>query len=243
MTPSAHTRSASDRRLVDLIDQIAEKMRGGEAVRLETCVREHPDYADRLRELFPALELMADLSVVHGDSSVSAATGFPSAVASSSPVTGVLGDFRILREIGRGGMGVVYEAEQISLGRRVALKVLPFAAVLDPRQLQRFQNEARAAASLKHPHIVSVYSVGCERGVHYYAMDFVQGRNLAQVVDELHDPARPTADPLSLRERARVKAEDPLSLRAQLVPHASKASCGITSIRKVLQCRDLGLIT
>ena len=76
-------------------------------------------------------------------------------------------------------MGVVYEAEQISLGRRIALKVLPFAAILDPRQLQRFQNEARAAASLKHPNIVSVYSVGCERGVHYYAMDFVEGRNLA----------------------------------------------------------------
>ena len=67
------------------------------------------------------------------------------------PVSGVLGDFRILREIGRGGMGVVYEVEQLSLGRRVALKVLPFAAVLDPRRLQRFQNEAHAAASLKHP--------------------------------------------------------------------------------------------
>jgi serine/threonine protein kinase len=76
-------------------------------------------------------------------------------------------------------MGVVYEAEQISLGRRIALKVLTFAAILDPRQLQRFQNEARAAASLKHPNVVSVYSVGCERGVHYYAMDFVEWRNLA----------------------------------------------------------------
>src|SRR5947207_2188794 len=62
--------------------------------------------------------------------------------------TGVLGDFRVGREVGRGGMGVVYEAEQISLGRRVALKVLPYAALVDPRLLQRFQNEARAAASL-----------------------------------------------------------------------------------------------
>src|SRR5207244_4108876 len=95
------------------------------------------------------------------------------------------GDFRILREVGRGGMGVVYEAEQISLNRRVALKVLPFAATMDPRQLQRFQNEARAAASLEHPHIVPVYGVGCERGVHYYAMKFIDGQSLAQVVDEL----------------------------------------------------------
>jgi len=97
-------------------------------------------------------------------------------------VAGGLGDFRIVREIGRGGMGVVYEAEQISLGRRVALKVLPFAAMLDPRQMQRFQNEARAAASLKHPGIVQVYSVGCERGVHYYAMEFVEGQSLAELI-------------------------------------------------------------
>ena len=75
-----------------------------------------------------------------------------------------------MREIGRGGMGVVYEAEQLSLGRRVALKVLPFAAMLDQQQLVRFKNEARAAATLEHPNIVSIHSVGVERGVHYYAM-------------------------------------------------------------------------
>ena len=78
----------------------------------------------------------------------------------STPV--VLGDFQILREAGRGGMGVVYEAEQISLRRRVALKVLPFAATLDAKQLQRFKNEAQAAAQPQHPHIVSVLAVGCE---------------------------------------------------------------------------------
>ena len=64
--------------------------------------------------------------------------------------------------------------QQISLGRRVALKVLPFAAIMDPRQLARFQNESHAAASLQHPHIVPVYAVGCERGVHYYAMQYIE---------------------------------------------------------------------
>jgi serine/threonine protein kinase len=101
-----------------------------------------------------------------------------------------LGDFRIVREVERGGMGVVYEAEQRSLHRRVALKVLPFAGALDPRQLRRFHNEAQAAAQLHHTSIVPVYSVGCERGVHFYAMQFIEGQSLAAVIKELRRQAR-----------------------------------------------------
>ena len=82
-------------------------------------------------------------------------------------------------------MGVVYEAQQISLGRRVALKVLPFAAVLDSRQIARFQHEAQAAAQLDHPNIVSVFAVGVERGVHYYAMQFIDGQPLDRAIAEL----------------------------------------------------------
>ena len=124
-----------------------------------------------------------------------------------------LGDFQILREIGRGGMGVVYEAEQPSLRRRVALKVLPFVAVLDPKQLQRFHNEALAAASLKHPHIVQVHAVGCEQGVHYYAMEYVQGQTLADVIDDLRQESgliaadEPPAG-TAARDRARSVASD-----------------------------------
>src|SRR5262249_54026576 len=109
-------------------------------------------------------------------------------------LSGVVGDFRILGEVGRGGMGVVYEAEQISLDRRVALKVLPLAATMDPRQLQRFQNEARAAACLHHPHVVPVHGAGRARGVHYYAMQLISGRSLAAVIEELRGrPASPSA--------------------------------------------------
>ncbi len=82
-------------------------------------------------------------------------------------------------------MGVVYEAEQMSLGRRVALKVLPFAAALDPQQLRRFKTEAQAAAQLHHTNIVPVFWVGCEQGVHYYAMQFIEGRSLAEVIRDL----------------------------------------------------------
>ena len=108
-----------------------------------------------------------------------------------------LWDFRLLREVGRGGMGIVYEAEQISLGRRVALKVLPFAATMDPKQLQRFKNEAQAAAHLHHTNIVPVFGVGCERGVHYYAMQFIEGQTLAHVIADLraHADLPGKADP------------------------------------------------
>ncbi len=98
-----------------------------------------------------------------------------------------LGDFRILREIGRGGMGVVYEAEQVSLGRRVALKVLPFAGALESKHLQRFKTEAQAAAQLHHTNIVPIHYVGCERGIHFYAMQYIDGQSLDAVIRELRE--------------------------------------------------------
>ncbi len=106
-----------------------------------------------------------------------------------------LGDFRILREIGRGGMGVVYEAEQVSLGRRVAVKVLPPSFARDREAVQRFLTEAKAAARLQHRNVVPVYAVGEEGGLNYYAMEFVRGRTLADIADDLRkkpDPLRQT---------------------------------------------------
>lgn len=109
----------------------------------------------------------------------------PRGAANSAVDESILGDYRLNREIGRGGMGIVYEATQLSLRRSVALKILPFAAVLDEQQVARFRNEAQAAASLHHPHIVPVFAVGCERGVHYYSMQLIDGRTLDQVFAEL----------------------------------------------------------
>src|SRR5262249_12982498 len=96
-----------------------------------------------------------------------------------------LGDYRILREIGRGGMGVVYEAEQVSLGRQVALKVLPGQVAGDGEALERFRREAKAAARLHHTNIVPVYEVGRAGEVAYYAMQFIAGQGLDKVIDEL----------------------------------------------------------
>jgi WD40 repeat protein/serine/threonine protein kinase len=163
-----------------LVEELTERLQAGEAVDWAAAAREYPDHATELEALRPALEALGQLS----RAGTAALSGVAPAAADDL-IPGVLGDFRILREVGRGGMGVVYEAEQISLNRRVALKVLPFAATMDPRQLQRFRHEAQAAAMLHHPHVVPVYGVGCERGVHYYAMQLIEGRSLAAVIDGL----------------------------------------------------------
>ena len=158
------------------------RLQAGDPVDLTDLTREHPEYAEPLRRLLPALEALVDLGAVGGPAPPPSE---PRRRKSPSLAPRVLGDFRILREIGRGGMGVVYEAEQLSLSRRVALKVLPLAAALDARQFQRFQLEAQAAACLHHTNIVPVFAVGTERGVPFYAMQFIEGRSLAEVIREL----------------------------------------------------------
>jgi serine/threonine protein kinase/tetratricopeptide (TPR) repeat protein len=195
MSATTHNRSligAADPELDRLIEELTRRVQAGEDIDLEAFVREHPGYTEPLRRLLPALELLAGLSQsVMGEGLRRGASG-----GDPDPTAGLgeLGDFRLVREIGRGGMGVVYEAEQLSLRRRVALKVLPFAAALDARQIQRFRVEAQAAACLHHPHIVPVHGVGCERVVHYYAMQLIEGQSLAAMIAELRrieglDPA------------------------------------------------------
>jgi hypothetical protein len=171
------TPSHAEKALADLVEQYTNRMQAGEAVDPESFARAHPEHADQLLLLLPALRVLADFEPPAGPA------------AQAGPELGILGDFRLLREVGRGGMGVVYEAEQLSLNRRVALKVLPFASTLDARQLQRFKNEAQAAAHLQHQHIVPVHATGSERGVHYYAMQFIDGQNLAAVIHGLRQEA------------------------------------------------------
>src|SRR5947209_9290732 len=161
---SAVPSGAIDSALEDVIAEITDRLQAGQPVDIEPYVARHPEWADRLQRVLPALVVMAGLGNSLGDACAGDERPGEESLA------GTLGDFRIVREVGRGGMGVVYEAEQISLKRRVALKVLPLAGTLDPRRLQRFRNEARAAACLHHTNIVPVHAVGCDRGVHFYAM-------------------------------------------------------------------------
>jgi serine/threonine protein kinase len=166
--------------LGQLTDELLERYRRGERPALTDYVGRYPALADEIRELFSALVLMEGVR----PGLPPEAEGPPLERAGDFPFR-QLGEYRIVREIGRGGMGVVYEAEQESLGRRVALKVLPPEALQDARYVQRFQREARAAARLHHTHIVPVFGVGEDRGTHFYVMQYIEGRPLDEVLSEL----------------------------------------------------------
>src|SRR5436309_1347667 len=169
--------TAAEALMGEIVDEFLNRVDRGERPEADEYVRRYPQLATVLRQMLPALGLLRG----------SAADRSAEAADSAEPITpeGPLGDYRLVRELGRGGMGVVYEAVQISLGRRVALKVLPFASALDAKHLQRFKNEAQAAAHLHHQNIVPVYAVGCERAVHFYAMQLIDGQSLAAMIDEL----------------------------------------------------------
>src|SRR6516162_4242644 len=160
-----------------------ERMARGERFELKEYTAKYPQIAGELEEIFPAIVMIEDLKGEIGDltGSVGAGTILPGARQTLER----LGDFRILREVGRGGMGIVYEAEQESLGRHVALKVLPAQSMLDAQQQKRFQREAKAAARMHHTNIVPVYGVGEHDGMFYYVMQYIQGLGLDQILIEL----------------------------------------------------------
>jgi serine/threonine protein kinase len=166
--------------VLNILERYLHDLERGARPRPEDLIAEHPELADSLGEYLRELDQLH--STVAG---ALAEADDADRERRTEDERGRVGDYRILREVGRGGMGVVYEAQQISLGRRVALKVLPFAATLDSKQLQRFRNEAHAAAQLHHSHIVPIYGVGSERGVHYYAMQYIEGQSLADIIANL----------------------------------------------------------
>jgi serine/threonine protein kinase len=243
---------SEDPRIAQVMEEYLSALEAGERPRPEAFAARYPDLVPELIRALEGLEFLRNAaSQMHR----SVAGGEPDGgdAGEPDPLAGrPLGDFRIIREVGRGGMGVVYEAVQLSLGRRVALKVLPFAATLDPRQLQRFHNEARAAAGLHHPHIVPVHAVGCERGVHYYAMQFIDGQTLASVVEDRRsrrgDRGSPaTADAPTAEARAPGQPTAPLDRRSSIVDPPSSffrraAEWGIQAAEALEHAHSLGIV-
>jgi serine/threonine protein kinase/WD40 repeat protein len=165
----------------ELAEEFLDRYRRGERPALSEYTRRHPDLAALIHEYFPAMVVMEELGSVGGEGSKPTAR----TVMEGGLIPQELGEYRIVREIGRGGMGIVYEAVQESLGRHVALKVLPFQGLMNATYLERFRREARAAARLHHTNIVPVFGVGEYKGTHYYAMQFIHGQSLNEVLQEL----------------------------------------------------------
>ena len=180
---------------VDPLDNVAEEFadryRRGERPSLSEYAARYPQHAERIRRLFPALVGMEQLGAAVQPSGNSVTDG----AGLGSFVGGFLGEYRIVSEIARGGMGVVFEAVQESLGRHVALKVLPSHGLVHENRLERFRCEARAAARLHHSNIVPVFGVGESDGVHYYAMQYIRGQNLEAVLQEVRRLRGEPADP------------------------------------------------
>jgi tetratricopeptide (TPR) repeat protein len=153
-----------------LVAEFVDRLKRGEQPSIEEFAADHPQLADQIRELLPTIQCLEGLKHVAGN----------------DPLTGAqLDDFRIVREIGRGGMGIVYEALQVSLARRVALKVLSGERSKSRVLVDRFRREARSMAALHHTNIVPVFGVGEAGGVSYFAMQYIEGRGLDEVLREL----------------------------------------------------------
>jgi len=188
-TRAALQSADADPRVAAAMEEYLQQLEAGRCPVRDEFLARYPAIADQLAGHLEGLDFL------HGVATqVAAADSASDDDEGTLAPSATLGDFRLIRQIGRGGMGVVYEAEQLSLGRRVAVKVLPYAAMLDEQQRKRFQNEARAAATLDHPHIVPVHFVGQERGVHFYAMHLIDGQSLAELIVGLRGSTLPAAE-------------------------------------------------
>ena len=160
------------RRLCHILDDYLVTIEEGLPPSPSQLLQANPDLAAPLEAYLYHLQMLHRVAVDNASTESASEDGHQVAAQRR------LGDYVIEHEIGRGGMGIVYEARQISLDRRVAVKILPYAAVIDKHKITRFNNEAQAAAQLQHPNIVPVYGIGVERGVHFYAMQLVDGQSL-----------------------------------------------------------------
>ncbi len=184
----------------DIADSFAARLEKGERPSIEEYKRNYPALAKQIDAVFPALVMLEDVEINPPSREL--------AIDDSIPKT--LGEYEIIREVGRGGMGIVFEAEHATMRRRVALKVLPKSSAEKPSYLNRFFTEARSAGQLHHTNIVPVFEFGEADGLHFYAMQFILGDNLDRVIEEIKH----------LQARSEIARPNPIVDRESLTPKA-----------------------
>ncbi len=200
--PAANERESL---LIRFLDEFAGQARAGQSPDFDAVGISHPELVDELRQLWATAMVAEDLATLsyaldgavgkeEGPDDDAGADWKGSSPSARSVATLLprVGDYEILDEIGRGGMGIVYRARQISLGRIVALKMVLQGALSSASDRTRFRAEAESAARMHHPHITHVYEVGEEQGQPYFSMQFIEGTTLAR---RIADGPSPRAKP------------------------------------------------
>lgn len=188
--------AAHEQRLAELLEQMTAELRAGRTPDLDALTQQHPEFSGELRELWGAVQLAEGMALgLSRRSSLGAEATVPwsAGPAAAGELPREFGDFELQRELGRGGMGIVYQARQRSLDRTAAVKMILRGQWASAADLARFRSEAESAARLDHPHIVPVYEVGEHDGQPYFVMKYVEGVTLASRLAEGPIPPREAA--------------------------------------------------
>ena len=194
MSGRTDSQSAPESRLERVLAEYLRAVDEGRPIDRAELLAAYPDLAGELRSFFANRDAIARMSEpFEGPPSEMPTVGFAEHPAEAPPRVRYFGDYEILAEIARGGMGVVYRARQVSLNRQVALKMILAGQLASPADVERFQREAEAAANLDHPNIVPIYEVGQHEGQHYFSMKLVEGGSLARRMPQLLKSPRDAA--------------------------------------------------
>ena len=200
------SQAENDISIDEIVDSFSARLENGERPSIEEYKQKYPHLADRIDGVLPALVLLENVDSDPNERKLAVDDSIPE----------VLGEYRIIQEIGRGGMGIVFEAQHTTMRRRVALKVLPKSSAEKSNYLKRFHTEARSAGQLHHTNIVPVFEVGECEGLHFYSMQYIHGDSLDCVIEEVRRLRMESEGDLRMRTTA------PLSKQPELTSSQSK---------------------